>query len=698
GPNAGPLLSSFMLSSTDVWAVGQTQAGSQGVFWHWTGVAGLGGGWNTPQPPVSCPVGVPPSSCGLFSIFMVSATEGWAVGAGGLIYHYFGGSWNSFNSPVSPATPGGGALRSVFMVSPTEGWAVGDAGVVIHYSAGTWSGPVSPGTTSNNLFSIFMTSSTDGWAFGAKGTILHYSGGSWTALPTNLVPTAPVSLLNFNSAYFNGATDGWVVGTDGVVVHFDGINYGTVTSPTINNFTSISFGPPLSPINPNDGWAVGNSSATSTFEPTIYHWNGFAWTKGISIGTTNNLYSVFMIASGDVWAVGGDLHTTASCSATLCPVILHFTGGSWNSVTPPPGSYSLKSIFMVSPTEGWAVGEQAASPHPTGVIMHYTVTGGVGTWGIFPSPASPPPLPGLNSIFMLGPNEGWALGDNATLIHYTVSGGVGTWNLVTVSGTPSLSQDANLTSIFMLSPTSGWAVGGIQANNSLSAGPVIIYWDGTKWEPVAAPIIPGGITPTGHTSATLKSVFFSPLPNGQPNPYDGWAVGFPGKLVATILHWDGVSWNHISLSPALLGQVPPILTSVYMTSIANGWIVGSSPDFKSCSLGRPGDPNCYLTQAAPFGPFGYKTPLSTMLRFSAFGGVFTATSTAIVVSTVSTMTTLVSASTFSASSTSSMISSTTTSATIPTPGIPGFPVESIIIGILGGVFALMLLRRRRYRR
>jgi hypothetical protein len=28
-------------------------------------------------------------------------------------------------------------------------------------------------------------------------------------------------------------------------------------------------------------------------------------------------------------------------------------------------------------------------------------------------------------------------------------------------------------------------------------------------------------------------------------------------------------------------------------------------------------------------------------------------------------------------------------------GIPGFPVESIITGIIGGVFALMLLRRRR---
>ena len=39
-------------------------------------------------------------------------------------------------------------------------------------------------------------------------------------------------------------------------------------------------------------------------------------------------------------------------------------------------------------------------------------------------------------VFMVSQYEGWAMGDNATILHYTVSGGVGTWNLVTVSGIP----------------------------------------------------------------------------------------------------------------------------------------------------------------------------------------------------------------------------------------------------------------------
>jgi len=651
GTDAGPLWSTFMVSSTDVWAVGQDQAGDNMVFWHWTGTAGLGGGWNMPQPVVPCAASLR-GECGLYSVFMVSPTEGWAVGAGGMIFHYFGGAWNTFASPVSTS------LRSIYMISPTEGWAVGDGGVIIHYSSGTWSGPVGPGTTSNNLFSVFMVSSTEGWAFGAKGSVLHYTGGSWSLLSSNLVPTSPVTLMNFNSAFFNSATDGWVVGTNGVIVHFDGVNYGTVTSPTINNFTSISFGPPLTgPINPDDGWAVGNASLANGLlasEPTIYHWNGFVWTKGVAIGTTNNLNSVFMLNTGDVWVVGGGDRPTTTCSSGPCPVILHFTGGAWNTITPPPGTYVLKSIFMVSADEGWAVGEQAptctpvsfapgSTCYPTGIILHYAVSGGVGTWAIFPAPTSPAPIHGLESVFMLSQDEGWAVGDNATILHYTVSGGIGTWNLVTVSGTPTVSTDANFTSIFMLSPTSGWVVGGNawQAGGSFSAGPLIIYWDGTTWEPVAVPSIPGGITPTGHTTGVLKSVFFTA-------PDDGWAVGYPGKLVATILHWDGFSWAHVTLSPALLGQIPPILTSVYMTSETNGWIVGGSPDFNYCPAGITSlsSFNCYYSQAGsvslgynpaiPSGPWGYKTPLSTILEFAPFGGIYSTTSTSIVFASTST--------------------------------------------------------------
>jgi photosystem II stability/assembly factor-like uncharacterized protein len=757
GASAGPLWSVFMVSSTDAWAVGQSVGVTpEGVFWHWTGVPGLGGGWNLPQ-------ALNPTVGPLYSVFMVSPTEGWAVGAslggGSNIYHYTGGAWTSFPSPVLASS-----LRSVFMVSPTDGWAVGDGGVILHYTGGIWTGPVSPGTTTNNLVGVFMVSSTEGWAVGRAGTILHYLGGAWNALPTTLVPTSPVAFLDFHSVYYNSASDGWIVGTSGLILHFDGSNFGAVTSPTIDNFTSISFGPPLTgPANPNDGWAVGNASAVS-LEPTIYHWNGFMWTKGVAIGAQNDLNSVYMLNTGDVWAVGGGPHPTSTCVGVLCPVILHFTGGAWNTLTPPAGNYRLKSVFMISQTEGWAVGQIAGLP-PSGIILHYTVTGGVGAWATFPVPASNgygvAPLPSLNSVFMLNSNEGWALGDNATILHYTVTGGVGTWNPVIVSGSPGISKLVNLTSIFMLSPTSGWAVGGVTLDvtnpGAFSTGPVILYWDGTKWSPVPAPQIPGGVSPDGGPilnsqgssqvripSAVLKSVYCT-------GPTDCWATGFPGKLFATIFHWDGVAWNFVTLSPGLLGQdaslkgIPPILTSVYMTSPTSGWIVGSSYGSTSQS------------------PFLGK-PLSTILRFAPFGGVFSETTTVTQVSTLSTSTI---ASTTTISTTTSVFtvpgtvqvtikvvdgsgnavqganvtiaalglkgvtnsqgvvtftvplgtyalviskgsasanpsvnvvsSGQTFTLTLPVAGagIPGFPVESILAGIIVGLAALSLLRRRR---
>jgi hypothetical protein len=395
-------------------------------------------------------------------------------------------------------------------------------------------------------------------------------------------------------------------------------------------------------------------------------------------------------------------------------------------------SAGLESVFMTDPTDGWAVGAG-------GVIYKYSGGG----WTMYTSVAQT-----LNSVFFVNQNEGWAVGNNATILHYTVTGGTGTWNVVSVSGSPGLSTDANLTSIFMLSPTNGWAVGGI-SNIGVTDGPVIIYWDGTKWSPVATPTIPGGITATGHTSGILKSVFF-PCNAGVCDPNDGWAVGYPGILVANVLHWDGAAWNHVTTSPAILGQVPPILTSVYMTSETSGWIVGGSPDFPAFPL-VPASTMQYWA-----GP-GFKQPLSTIMRFGPFGGVATSTVTTVsqisggTTTTTTTFTTtpslvhfiirvvdshgnpvqgasvIIPALGFSANTgsngtvtlnalpgtypvTVTVNGNTETVSVSPStngetflitspggavgPGIPGFPVESIIVGATVGLLTLAIVRRK----
>ena len=104
-----------------------------------------------------------------------------------------------------------------------------------------------------------MVSGTEGWAVELVGNILHYSGGTWTKLPINLVPTSPTTSFDFHSIYLLDAANGWSVGTADVILHWDGVNWGAVTSPTLNVLKSISFGPPLAAVNPNDGWAVGDA-------------------------------------------------------------------------------------------------------------------------------------------------------------------------------------------------------------------------------------------------------------------------------------------------------------------------------------------------------------------------------------------------------------------------------------------------------
>jgi len=221
GADAQKLSSVSATSATDAWAVDSVS----GAFWHWSGSAGLGGGW----------INVGMASAGLNSVFMTSPTDGWAVGDGGIVYRFSGGSWTLFTTLAQ-------TLNSVFMVSENEGWAVGVGGSIYHYSSGGWIGPISPTTTNQNLNAVFMISSSEGWAVGAAGTVVHYSNGSWTLLQ-NLSGTTQ----DLNGVSFAG-TSGWAVGNVGTLISLtsqapQGLPSATLESVYLSSQT--------------DGWIVG---------------------------------------------------------------------------------------------------------------------------------------------------------------------------------------------------------------------------------------------------------------------------------------------------------------------------------------------------------------------------------------------------------------------------------------------------------
>jgi len=74
----------------------------------------------------------------LYGIRLVSATDGWAVGAAeegkaGVMLRFDGQNWNDVTH-LNPDTRDRRTLRAIDMASPAYGWAVGERGVILRYS------------------------------------------------------------------------------------------------------------------------------------------------------------------------------------------------------------------------------------------------------------------------------------------------------------------------------------------------------------------------------------------------------------------------------------------------------------------------------------------------------------------------------------------------------------------------------------
>ena len=191
----------------------------------------------------------------LNAISMVSADEGWAVGNTGpcdanpinditlsdhcqttnldsLLMHYQDGTWTTV--PVTFK----GTLQTIFMLSATDGWAGGEH-LFVHYDGHTWKPMPNPNGVS--LQRLQMLSDTDGWAVGSIGqtqAILHYDGQIWTAqrLPASIESLAQSRYSFFGSLAMISPTEGWVGAT--LVPAEPTITSGVVTDRTQSSSTT----------------------------------------------------------------------------------------------------------------------------------------------------------------------------------------------------------------------------------------------------------------------------------------------------------------------------------------------------------------------------------------------------------------------------------------------------------------------------
>ena len=550
--------------------------------------------------------GGPACYSSLNSIDMVSQDEGWAVGAGGSIYHYIDDIWQNILSP----TPGR-QLNSISSITSIDGWAVGydfnlQKPLTLHWNGNTWSEINNLAT--DVLYSVTMLSTNDVWAVGGVhydeilqkwlGTVLHWDGSTWQMIDN------PAQGYLF-SIHMLSSTNGWAVGHSGtqanysIIIHWDGNAWTDVTSPTTNQLNSVSL------VTASDGWAVGAAG-------TIIHWDGSTW-KVVNNPIGVNLAYVSMNSTNDGWITGeygtllhwngsmwdlvqspvrqgwyGTLLSISFASQTSAisvgtgGTIIQWDGIQWHNIS-NPHVYWLRSISMVSASDGWTGGwnpEQyqtiflhwngstwqpissnvTADDIPDIAMLsgtdgwaigwnNMTATSSIFRWNgaLWHTINNPAQTAQLTSISIFSANDIWIVGYNGIALHWDGSA----WQ----SRSDGIPNTFNLTTVSMISSNDVWAMGGNQY------GGVIIHWNGNEWTVI-------------YSSSPLVSCIDYILSSDMISSNNGWATTFnflcwpPSFTTSDFIHWNGSAWKKVS------NPINSLNTSVSMISSVDGWAVG----------------------------------------------------------------------------------------------------------------------------
>jgi photosystem II stability/assembly factor-like uncharacterized protein len=256
------------------------------------------------------------------------------------------------------------------------------------------------------------------------------------------------------------------------------------------------------------------------------------------------MYCVSFCDSANGWALGANSTR-------------HFVNNQW--ITQPTDTTipTILRVKMISPNEGWGIGNLGTIYHYTGSNwqLHYTVAGR-----------------NLNDIEFTNANNGWVVGDSGTIFHYDGS----SWS------PQACPVNKKLLSVFFINDSVGYA-GGEKSNflkykngswTQVSLNPYtiiydiydiaaldtnniylatilgeVLHFDGTAWSLI--------VTPNG---GNLKRIVFT-------DPQHGWALGTGGA----ILFSDGTNWS-IQYYDTIPFNNP--VMDICFTDSTNGYAVG----------------------------------------------------------------------------------------------------------------------------
>jgi hypothetical protein len=486
------------------------------------------------------------------AVDMLASNQVWATSTQARFLRYDGANWVLESSNV----PTNLSMSNISMVSPTYGWAAGTSANFARYDGTTWTHVVPGGTLTSTINGIDMVSTTDGWAVtgtadtsGRVGKLARFNGTTWQqAFTTNRI-LYDVDMLDANY--------GWAVGEGGTLLRYDGTTWQTISPPDSCSLScTAAFLVGVYTVSQNEAYAVGS---TNISDANLWRWNGTVWTEMQGNPNYNEppLNAVFMLSSSDGWAVGerGTLY--------------RYNGTAWTTTNSHWTSNGFYGLDFLTPNDGWTVGVLNNNPAAHG-LQHWNGT----DWQVYVPPSFSPTM---FDVAMVASNDVWAAGSQA-FFH---------WDGSTWTNFPSTGNF--LSAISMVSATDGWAVG--------SSGD-IVHYNGTAWTNYTSPTttnlwsIDMVDANEGWAGGTLGLMLhyqngtwtqISPNPGGSTiegihmlNANEGWAVGFNGM----ILRYQNGTWTQVS-SPTTAR-----LNNVYTVSSTEAWAVGEAPTGASATILR----------------------------------------------------------------------------------------------------------------
>lgn len=270
-----------------------------------------------------------------------------------------------------------------------------------------------------------------------------------------------------------------------------------------DDWKSVSSAPSFSVLtdvwafSPTDVWFVDGTS-------TIQRFDGEQWST-LATPSTGGLACIYALSANDVYLCAGE-------------EVLHYNGSAFTAmdVTGPTGLDGITDVWASSPTDVWAIGDDAIIAHYDGASWSRTIAGSA-----FKS-----------SIWGSGPTDVYTL-STFDLMHFDGT----TWSEVSLNGGGGDGQ------VWGTSASDVWVMTDSYELN---------HFDGATWE----------VIETDDFIGDLAAVW-------GPAPDDLWAVGSAGSIA----HYDGSSWDEVA-HQRIGAPYLRLFLAVHGSSSTDVWAVG----------------------------------------------------------------------------------------------------------------------------